>query len=244
MKYTREDLRRHIETEHKGSPFAVYLKEIVYGGNDGIVTTFAVVAGFAGAQSSNSMQIGYLAVLLFGLANLFADAASMGLGNFLATRSDQDLYRQEKQKEREEIEKNHLMEVAETKQLLMERGFDPVDAGKLVEIYSKNTNYWADFMMKYELGMEDVQDENPVFTALATFIAFITFGFIPLVPYVFFAGAANTFEYAIAFTAFALVLLGILRWRVTGVAMFQSIGEIVLIGGVSAGIAYFVGTLF
>ena len=244
MKYTREDLEQHIRQEHRQSPFSEYLKEIVYGGNDGIVTTFAVVAGFAGAQGSNTVEIGVLAVLLFGLANLFADGASMGLGNFLATRSDQDLYRQEKLKEEREIEENPVMEMAETQRLLLDRGFSEADAKQLVKIYATNKDYWADFMMKYELGMEDVSADNPILTGLATFVSFIIFGFIPLFPYVLFPESSNTFTLATAFTAGALVLLGVLRWRVTKEKMWRSIGEIILVGGVSASIAYFVGTFF
>jgi vacuolar iron transporter family protein len=100
MEYSKADLEKHRKEEHSSSPFSTYLKEIVYGGNDGIVTTFAVVAGFAGAQSdTNVATYSFLTVLLFGIANLFADGASMGLGNFLSLRSEQDLYKKEKAKE-------------------------------------------------------------------------------------------------------------------------------------------------
>jgi Uncharacterized membrane protein len=93
-----------------------YFKEIIYGGIDGIVTTFAVVAGFAGAALSSSevTQLSFLVVLLFGLANLFADAASMGLGNFLSVRSEQDLYNAAREKEATEIRHNTEAEIAET----------------------------------------------------------------------------------------------------------------------------------
>ena len=84
--------------EHKVSIFQSYLKEIVYGGNDGIVTTFAIVAGFAGAQLSAASPMGYVTVLLFGFANLFADGLSMGLGNFLSIRSEKDSYLSELKK--------------------------------------------------------------------------------------------------------------------------------------------------
>ena len=97
------DLATHLSQEHKISPFSTYLKEIVYGGNDGIVTTFAIVAGFAGAQTETPMAVPLTAVVLFGLANLFADAASMGLGNFLALRAEKDVYRREKERELHEI---------------------------------------------------------------------------------------------------------------------------------------------
>lgn len=244
MEYTREDLERHIKEEHKQSPFSEYLKEIVYGGNDGIVTTFAVVAGFAGAQGSNTVEIGVLAVLLFGLANLFADGASMGLGNFLAIRSEQDRYTKERKKEEHEIVHSTEMEKAETRQLLEDRGFSTEDADHLVAIYAKNPSYWADFMMRYELEMEDLTEENPALTATATFLSFIIFGFIPLIPYVFLSTVGDTFVLAAVFTGIALTLLGVLRWFITRESLVRSVGEIVLIGGVSAAIAYLVGTFF
>src|SRR3989338_7332916 len=109
MTYTAEDLEKHLKEEHKISTFSTYLKEIVYGGNDGIVTTFAVVAGFTGANTSLG-SLGYMTVLLFGLANLFADGTSMGLGNFLSTRSEHDRFHEEKNKELKEIHENPQME--------------------------------------------------------------------------------------------------------------------------------------
>ncbi len=105
MHNTIEDRNRvlseHLEHEHQQSPFADYFKEVIYGGIDGIITTFAVVAGFSGAAISNeaTTQLSFMVVLLFGLANLFADGVSMGLGNFLSVRSDQDLYKSARQKE-------------------------------------------------------------------------------------------------------------------------------------------------
>jgi len=162
---------------------AKYLKEIVYGGVDGIVTTFAVVAGFTGASSSGLLlDKGYLVVLLFGFANLFADATSMGLGNFLSVRTDQAL--------------NH----------------------------SKKENAYA--------------------TGLVTFTAFISFGIIPLLPYIFLQNINGLFIIATIFTEIALLLLGILRWKFTNETPKKALGEIMLLGSVSALVAYFVGTFF
>ncbi|MEZ4104630.1 MAG: VIT1/CCC1 transporter family protein, partial [Candidatus Paceibacterota bacterium] len=89
----------------KDSPITEYFKEVIYGGIDGIVTTFAVVAGFSGAMLSNNdtTQFTFVVVLLFGLANLFADATSMGLGNFLSVRSDNDLYVANRNKEKDKL---------------------------------------------------------------------------------------------------------------------------------------------
>lgn len=245
MEYTNKDLQKHLQEEHKMSPFSEYLKEIVYGGVDGIVTTFAVVAGFAGANAGSQVGgLGALTVLLFGLANLFADASSMALGSFLSTRSEQDRYSQEEAKERYEIENNPRMEMAESIEILKQQGFSESDSVQLVGIYATNKEYWVNFMMKYELEMEDPRNENPLLTGLATFISFIIFGSIPLIPYLINPTYAHAFLLAVIATFIALLLLGILRLQVTKQNTIRSIGEIVLIGSVSAVIAYLVGTFF
>ena len=92
-------LARHMADEHKIGRLQEYLKQIVYGGNDGIVTTFSVVAGFAGFGSEGAATVGGVAVLLFGLANLFADGTAMGLGEFLSSLSERDVYRSERARE-------------------------------------------------------------------------------------------------------------------------------------------------
>lgn len=245
MDYSNADLQKHLKLEHKQSPFSKYLKEIVYGGNDGIVTTFAVVAGFAGAGAGSAIgSVGYIAVLLFGLANLFADGASMSLGNYLSIRSEQDKYRKEEKKETKEIVENPHIEMAESIVILQKQGFSKEQSKNLANIYSTNKPFWVDFMMKYELEMANPFDDNPVYSGIATFIAFVCFGFIPLLPYIFRISANNSFEYAIASTSLALFLLGLLRYRVTQQSILKSVGEIMLIGGVSASVAFFVGSLF
>lgn len=241
----QEDLAKHVREEHNFSPFSTYLKEIVYGGTDGIVSTFAVVAGFAGARGSElNPTLPIIVVLLFGFANLFADAMSMGLSNFLSLRSEQDLYRGEKAKEAYEVKNNPQQERAETVAILMGRGFPRKDAEQLTEIYSKNPKYWTDFMMRYELEMPNPEHENPYFTASATFLAFITFGFAPLSPYVFMGASENKFLFSAISSFLALVILGIIRRKVTKETTIRSVGEIVFVGSIAAGIAYLVGTFF
>ena len=238
-------LKAHLEKEHTISPFQTYLKEIVYGGNDGIVTTFAVVAGFSGAQIGAGLPTySFLTVLLFGTANLFADGVSMGLGNFLSLRSEKDLYKKESAKELYEIRHNPEQEAEETIEILQNKGFSKTDAATLTEIYSKNERYWLSFMMNYELEIPNPEGENPYLTGLATFTAFIIFGSIPLIPYLFFQDLNQAFFNSVLATISALILLGILRWRITKESVVRSILEIVLIGGLSAVIAYIVGTFF
>ncbi len=244
MEYTAETLAEHKGREHHISAAAEFIKQIIYGGNDGIVTTFAVVAGFAGAGAEGAATVGGVAVLLFGLANLFADGAAMGLGEFLSARSEQDLYHSVRKKELHEIKHNPEMEKLEAIEIMRDRGYSEEDAKTVVEIMEKYPNHYADFMMAYEIQMADPDGENPALNGIATFFAFIVFGAIPLFPYFFLAPNSATFHLSIAATFTALVLLGILRYLVVRNSIIRAVGETVLVGGVCAIVAYSVGLLF
>lgn len=237
-------LVEHLKKEHRASPIQTYLKEIVYGGNDGIVTTFAVVAGFTGANLGVTSPLGFLTVLIFGFANLFADGVSMGLGNFLSLRAEQDVYKAEETKERHEIRTNPHMEKEETVDILEEYGFTKKQAQNLTEIYATNEKYWTSFMMNYELELANPHGENPFYNALATFTSFVVFGFIPLIPYLLELPPSVAFSASVVATSIALLLLGLLRWRVTRESLIRSVMEILLIGGAAASIAYVVGNFF
>jgi len=241
-------LQAHLQTEHQQSPFESYFKEVIYGGIDGIITTFAVVAGFSGAALSTetTTQLSFVVVLLFGLANLFADGVSMGLGNFLSVRSDQDLYRAARRKEAYEVVNDQEGELEETVTILMQKGYAEDDANAMAQLYMKNHEHWVDFMMNEELQMPDPRGDNPVLTGFATFASFLFFGLIPLIPFVF-AGEADPgtiFVYSIIGTGIALLLLGLLKWRIVGSALWKSLLEVVLLGSAAALIAFFVGSLF
>jgi VIT1/CCC1 family predicted Fe2+/Mn2+ transporter len=106
-----------------------------------------------------------------------------------------------------------------------------------------NPAYWTDFMMNQELELPNPEGDNPLLTSLATLFSFITFGFIPLMPYAFFGDKAS-FLTSISATFIALSLLGVIRWRVGQRGALRSIGEVLLLGSVAAITAYFVGTLF
>ena len=244
MDYTSETLAEHKGREHHISAFAEFIKQIVYGGNDGIVTTFAVVAGFAGAGAEGAAQIGGVAVLLFGLANLFADGAAMGLGEFLSARSEHDLYNEVRKKEAHEIKHNPEMEKLEAIEIMMDRGYSKKDATTVVEIMEKYPEHYADFMMAYEIEMANPDGESPALNGLATFFAFILFGAIPLLPYFILEATPSTFTLSIIATFTALTLLGLLRYMVVRNSIIRSVGETVLVGGVCAVVAYCVGLFF
>lgn len=228
--------------------FADYFKEVIYGGIDGIVTTFAVVAGFAGAalSSEDATQFSFFIVLLFGLANLFADGASMGLGNFLSVRSDKDLYLVNRQKELEGLRNNPQNERSETIRILQEKGFGAEDAARLADTYQHNEEYWLDFMMHHKRELSDPRGDNEVLTGLATFFSFMVFGSIPLIPFILQGDgdAAMAFWSSCLGTGFALILLGLLKWRVIGGRLVPSLIEVVAVGGTAAVLAYLVGTFF
>lgn len=234
--------------DYKRFNFSEYLKDFVYGGVDGIVTTFAVVAGFSGAnqQAGEVSQYSLALVLLFGLANLFADGASMSLGNFLSIRSDKALYKKVKKTKLYNIRNDSRIEEERTFSILKEEGFGEREAQELTDIYSKNEQYWLDFLMKNELKMESPENQRPVLRAVATFIAFCFFGFLPIFPFVFFQqeDTSKVFLLSTFFTFFALISLGFMRAKVTSEKMVKAVVEVVLVGSVSASVAYFVGEMF
>ena len=237
-----------FETTIMREKFAEYFKEVIYGGIDGIVTTFAVVAGFAGAAltSNETLQLSFVVVLLFGLANLFADAASMGLGNFLSVRSEKDLYQVERSKEQALLRSQPDQEVMNTIRIMQEKGFSAEDAATLANIYRHNEEYWLDFMMQHEQGTADPRGENEVFTGHATFLSFMVFGAIPLLPFMLQESGdpATAFLYSTLGTFAALITLGLLKWRVVGAHFVSSLFEVVAVGGTAAILAYLVGTFF
>jgi len=246
MQFDDASFQEHLAQEHKSTLFADYLKEIVYGGNDGIVTTFAVVAGFTGAYSNSAgvLQLSILTVLLFGLANLFADGTAMGLGSFLALRAEKTLYKKYKDKERREIKNNPDMERQETIYLFQKKGFSEKDALSLTDIISKNKSYWLYFMMNDELELSNPENTNEVLTGLMTFLSFCFFGFIPILPYLFLTDAQSAFIVSTIFTLLALCVLGAFSGFVSSRKYLIAILETVAVGSLAASVAFFVGTFF
>ncbi|MDQ2088778.1 VIT1/CCC1 transporter family protein [Marimonas arenosa] len=236
------DWEKHRREVHALGRTQEFLKQITYGGNDGIVTTFAIVAGFAGAAAEGLAQIGPLAVLVFGLANLFADAVSMGLGEFLSTRSAHDLFHSRRAGELREIANNPAQERAELILILRDRGLPAPDAEAAAEIIARNPAMMADLMMTYEFGMMHPSGDNPAVNGLVTFLSFVAFGTVPLVPY-FLLPAADpaTFQLSLVATGAALVALGVLRWNATGERPARCIGETVSVGAICAAVAFVVG---
>src|SRR6056297_4140350 len=144
---TDMDWQAHRREAHRLNRTQEFLKQIVYGGNDGIVTTFAIVAGFAGAQAEGVAQIGGLAVLVFGLANLFADAVSMGLGEFLSLRAQHDLYRARRAEERRRSRDTPDQQGTRLTEILHGKGLSPQDAAEASGTFTRHPDVIAEMIL-------------------------------------------------------------------------------------------------
>lgn len=217
-----------------------YIKSLIYGGLDGIITTFAVVAGVAGASLSAGI------VLILGFANLIADGLSMAIGDYLSTRAENEYAATERKREEWEVENYPEGEKQEMVELYMEKGIEAGDAKQITDILSKYQSAWVDVMMVEELGILE-ESESPIKNALVTFLSFGVFGFIPLLAYVlarfvpFFD--EHAFILASALTGFTLFVLGVQKVRFTSKHWFSSGFEMLIIGGIAAVAAYGIGVL-
>jgi len=241
----KKELKKHLQEFHNKTPFSNYIEEIVYGAVDGIVTTLAVVTGFFGANSGD-FSLSFTIIVLFGLANLFADGVSMGLGNFLSKRASDGFYLIQKEIETKEIDENSKSETEETIFLLKNEGFKEKDAKEMVKIIAKNRPFWIKFMMEHELDMHDETGDNNALKGLMTFLSFIVFGMLPIFPFIFLSSLLpvdNLFITSIIFSGLALILLGYLRSMITMENKLKAIFETVLVGSVSGLIAFVVGFL-
>ena len=231
---------RHRGYEYLHQRFGgTYIRDLVYGANDGIITTFAVVAGVAGASLSS------LVVLILGFANLLADGLAMALGNYLGTKSEAAYIAAEHAMETWEVDHLPQEETAEIRRIYKQKGFTGRDLNRAVAIITRNKRRWVDEMMVSELGLIPETDRQAAFKkGLATFIAFTTAGFLPLTPYVFsnvFNYSLDAIRYSLIMTGLTLFLVGSLRSLITRRHWFRSGLEMLAVGAIAATVAYFTG---
>jgi VIT1/CCC1 family predicted Fe2+/Mn2+ transporter len=226
--------------EEHGEPSHQYVGDMVYGGLDGIITTFAVVSGVAGAELGTNI------VLILGLANLFADGFSMATGAFLSSKSEQEYYEREWEREAWEVERFPDGERLELAEIYEEQGYSEEEAKTLVEIISRDPVRWVRAMMVDELGLM-ADDRKPIISALTTFVSFVVAGAVPLLIYllslVFPVRPEVAFPISLALSGVALFGLGVAKVFVTRLSVIRSGLEMLLVGGLAAGVAYGVGAL-
>jgi VIT1/CCC1 family predicted Fe2+/Mn2+ transporter len=224
--------------EEHGSTGHQYIGDLVYGGLDGIVTTFAIVSGVAGAE------LGSEVILILGLANLFADGLSMAAGAYLSSKSERQYYQREREREMWEVEHFPEGERIELEELYRVKGYPPEDAAVLAGVHSSDEKLWVDEMMVQELGLLP-DDRTPVLSALATLGSFVIAGSVPLA--VFLLGLfvaidpAVSFAVSVLLSAFALAGLGAAKVLVTKRSWLRSGLEMLLVGGLAAAVTYLIG---
>lgn len=210
-----------------------YVKDLVYGANDGIVTTFAVVAGVAGATLSPTV------VLILGFANLIADGFSMAVGNYLGSKSELEYQRTEQAIEEWEAEHLPEEEAGEIREIYAKKGFTGADLDRAVQIITSNKKIWVEEMLAGEHGILPNGKSSPTKNALATFIAFSIAGFLPLLPYVF--GIGNALMLSAATSGLAMFAVGAARTLITGKKWWRAGLEMFAVGALAAISAYAVG---
>jgi len=216
-----------------------YLREFVYGGIDGAVTTFAVVAGGYGAN----LEPGILIIL--GFANLLADGFSMSVGAYLSAKSERDNFDKHEKIEYWEIENLPETEREEIEEIYREKGFKGELLTQIVDHICSDKDLWVSEMMKDELGMMK-DTKSPFKIGLATLISFIMVGFIPLLIYLwnfFFPSEINTFLWTSILTGIAFLIVGWLKGIVNQTSTLRSIIETVGLGLLAAIVAFYVGDI-
>ena len=214
-----------------------YLPEMVYGSIDGIVTTFAVVAGASGAGLSIKV------ILILGISNLMADGLSMSIGSFLSKKSEIDNYNKHVKIEEWEMEHLPEKERQEVEDIYKEKGFSGAELQMVVNRITSNRAVWLDTMMKDELGMMK-ETKSPLKCGASTFGAFVVAGSIPLIAYIItllYGVNFNPFMVSSLFTLLAFILIGTAKNMVTHAGWWRSVGETVLLGAVAAAAAYLLG---
>ncbi|XWN31581.1 MAG: VIT1/CCC1 transporter family protein [Devosia sp.] len=211
-----------------------YTGDWIYGGFDGTVTTFAVVAGVAGASLSPKIT------LILGVANLVADGFSMAAGAYLSTKADSERYEMLRLTEARHVENDPEGETVEVREILRRTGVPEDVLEEATGAITANKRRWIDFMMAGEYGLTD-GGRHPLFAGAATFAAFSLFGLVPLIPFIL--GMANAFLIASTMTGAAFMLIGAMKARYANRPLLPAIVESLAVGAAAATLAYAAGHL-
>jgi VIT1/CCC1 family predicted Fe2+/Mn2+ transporter len=206
--------------------------------SDGLTVPFALAAGITGAHASSRL------VVVAGLAEIAAGSIAMGLGGFLAARTDAEHYASELAREQLEVVEKPEAERQEIYDIFEPYGLTREETTPIVDALQKRPNEWVDFMMRYELGLEPPMPGRALFSAGTIAASYVAGGFVPLLPYMLAHEAQQALIWSICLTAIALACFGYLKGYFTGTRPLRSAWQTLLIGGVAAGCAYGLAHLF
>jgi VIT1/CCC1 family predicted Fe2+/Mn2+ transporter len=225
----------HIENHLKSSDL---LRDVVIGMSDGLTVPFALAAGLSGAVDSSSI------IIIAGIAEIAAGSIAMGLGGYLAGKTEQDHYRSEVKREYDEVENLRHRELEETKEFFANIGLSPELQDQATAEIAQDKDRWVDFMMKYELGLDKPDPKRATKSALNIGLSYIAGGVIPLSPYFFIADAKEALIYSVIATLICLFIFGFFKSKVTGINPWQGALRVTMIGALAAAAAFGVASLF
>lgn len=224
----------HVETHFLAGEF---VRDTVIGMSDGLTVPFALAAGLSGAVASSRI------VVTAGLAEIAAGSIAMGLGGYLAARSEADHYASELAREHLEVREKPAAERGELTDLFAAYGLTPDESAPVVEALSRRPQEWVDFMMRFELGLERPEPGRALRSAVTIAGAYALGGLVPLAPYMTGAESRSALFASMLVTLIALGVFGYLKGRFTGAKPFQSGLQTIVIGGLAAAAAYAIARL-
>jgi len=219
----------HVESHFTASKT---VRDVVIGMADGLTVPFALAAGLSGAVTAANI------VVTAGLAEIAAGSIAMGLGGYLAARSDAEHFASEESRERQEIREVPEEEEREVGEVLQRFGLSPDESSPIIQALRKKPDAWVDFMMRFELGLEKPDSRRALTSGLTIAGAYITGGLIPLSPYIFLAHVGTGLLVSMAVTTLALAFFGYVKGRFTGARPLRSSLQTTMIGGLAAAVAF------
>ncbi|HEX3856299.1 MAG TPA: VIT1/CCC1 transporter family protein [Verrucomicrobiae bacterium] len=213
------------------------VRDIVIGMSDGLTVPFALAAGLTGAIASSHI------VITAGFAEIAAGSIAMGLGGYLAARSDAEHYASERRREEEEIVTMPEAEAREVQDIFKTYGLNETESASVVEALRQRPQDWVDFMMRFELGLEKPVSGRALKSALTIALSYVVGGIIPLSAYLVLADAHRALDVSCAVTLIALLVFGAVKGRFTGAPMIRSGLQTALIGGLAAAAAFAIARL-
>jgi VIT1/CCC1 family predicted Fe2+/Mn2+ transporter len=225
---------RHIERHFESSET---VRDVVIGMADGLTVPFALAAGLSGAVDMSRL------VVVAGLAEIAAGSIAMGLGGYLAARGDAEHYASERHREERELVERTEDERNEVREILHSYGLSPAESAPIVSAFEARPKVWVDWMMRFELGLEEPDPNRAVSSARTIALSYIAGGLIPLSPYFWFAHASDALWYSVGATLVALFVFGYIKGKFTGAPQLRSALQTTVIGGVAAAAAYIIARL-
>jgi vacuolar iron transporter family protein len=219
----------HVEKHFTASET---VRDIVIGMSDGLTVPFALAAGLSGAVKATGI------IITAGLAEVAAGAIAMGLGGYLAAKTDAEHFASERAREELETKEMPEKEAAEVADVLRSYGLGEDMVASVVNSIRADKKRWVDFMMRFELGLEEPDPKRARNSALTIALSYITGGMVPLAPYFFFRSVHSALVGSVIVTLLALLVFGYIKGRFTTARPFRSAWQTVIVGGLAASAAF------